>query len=224
MRRIIGPEAEGPSARRLESRRGTRNYGLGRRLDAADAGLRPTLHGTRIAPQVKKRGSRKRAENAVPLFKSSSNLPASVRQKIVDALLGVLTDGMDLYGQIKVAHWNVKGAHFAALHPLFDTYATAIAGFNDAVAERCVTLGGLAVGTAKHVAKASRLPAYPQHVTADLRHVQLLADRFATFVDGAKEARRVSDKGGDLDTSDLLTEVVSEFEKHGWFLRATLED
>lgn len=157
------------------------------------------------------------------LYKSSSSLPSAIRQKIVEQLNAVLTDGMDLYGQIKVAHWNIKGPQFPALHPLFDTYATAIAAFNDLLAERSVTLGGLAVGTAKHVAKASRLPSYPQNVTSDVRHVQLLADRFATFVDGVKEARRVSDKGGDVDTTDLLTQIVTDFEKHGWFLRATLE-
>jgi starvation-inducible DNA-binding protein len=33
----------------------------------------------------------------------------------------------------------------------------------------------------------------------------------------------VAEKHVDTDTVDLLTNVVSEFEKHGWFLRATLE-
>ncbi|MBK8097511.1 MAG: hypothetical protein IPK26_10405 [Planctomycetes bacterium] len=39
----------------------------------------------------------------------------------------------------------IKGPHFAALHPLFDQFATELDGFNDGVAERMLTLGGLAV-------------------------------------------------------------------------------
>jgi DNA-binding ferritin-like protein len=33
----------------------------------------------------------------------------------------------------------------------------------------------------------------------------------------------VSDEQSDPDTTDLLTTVIEEFEKHGWFLQATLE-
>jgi starvation-inducible DNA-binding protein len=159
----------------------------------------------------------------MPKFKSPSDLPVAARDTIVVALNEVLTDGLDLHGQLKVAHWNIKGPHFAALHPLFDQYATEIATHNDMIAERAVTLGGLAVGGSAYVAKHTRLKAYPTDLTNDLRHVSLLADRFATFVKGAKKARGVAEKGGDVDTVDLLTGVVTAWEKNGWFLRATLE-
>jgi starvation-inducible DNA-binding protein len=157
------------------------------------------------------------------LFPSSSRMPEAARKKVVHALRATLIDGIDLYGQIKIAHWNIKGPHFPHLHPLFDTMATTIGGFNDEIAERCVTLGGLALGTAKTVAKNSRLKEYPEDETRDLTHVKHLAERFATFVDGVKEARDVSDEAEDADTSDLLTGVVTECEKLGWFLRSTLE-
>ena len=51
--------------------------------------------------------------------------------------------------------------HFAALHPLFETFAVSLANFNDSIAERAVTLGGQAYGTARHVAANSRIPAKP---------------------------------------------------------------
>jgi len=134
-----------------------------------------------------------------------------------------LADGLDLWTQVKVAHWNVKGPHFAALHPLFETFATSLANFNDAVAERAVTLGGLAQGTARHVAKASRLQEYPQETTRDLEHVALLAERLEAYVTGLRESRALAEKEADTDTVDLLTQIVSEFEKNAWFLRASLE-
>ena len=108
---------------------------------------------------------------------SPSHLPAAARSKVCDALRAVLTDGMDLYTQMKVAHWNIKGPHFTSLHPLFDQFATDQAANNDAIAERILTLGHMAVGTARHLAKHSSLPDYPQDVTRDLEHVRLLSER-----------------------------------------------
>ena len=75
------------------------------------------------------------------MFKSPSQLPEASRNKIAASLNERLADGLDLHSQIKVAHWNVKGPNFAALHPLFETFAVSLANFNDAVAERAVTLG-----------------------------------------------------------------------------------
>jgi starvation-inducible DNA-binding protein len=157
------------------------------------------------------------------MHRSPSSLPEGARKTLVETLNARLADGLDLHSQIKVAHWNVKGPQFAALHPLFETFAEGLAGFNDEIAERAVTLGGLAYGTARHVAKASQLPDYPQETTRDMEHVKLLAERFEKYLDGARSSRAAAEKAGDTDTVDLLTEVVSTFEKHAWFLRASLE-
>ena len=153
---------------------------------------------------------------------SPSRLSTSAREALSAALRLVLIDGLDLYTQLKVAHWNIRGPHFAALHPLFDQFATDQAANNDEVAERVRTLGFLAVGTARHVAKKSRLPDYPQNVTADLDHVALLAERIGRHLDGLRGAREVAKKHDDEDTFDLLTGMVEQFEKHAWFLHATL--
>jgi starvation-inducible DNA-binding protein len=157
------------------------------------------------------------------MFKSPSHLSEDARRAIADTLNARLADGLDLHMQIKVAHWNIKGPQFAALHPLFETFAVGLAVHNDAIAERAVTLGARAYGTARHVAAASRLPEYPQETTRDLEHVRLLADRIDVYLAGLRESRAVGDEHADTDTVDLLTGVVSEFEKHAWFLRASLE-
>lgn len=151
-----------------------------------------------------------------------SHLPEKARKSICEALRAVLVDGLDLYTQLKVAHWNIKGPQFAALHPLFDQFATDQAANNDEVAERILTLGHLAVGTARHVARKSRLPDYPQDVTKDLEHVALLAERIGAHLEGLRAAREVAKRLDDEDTFDLLTGMVEAFEKHAWFLHATL--
>jgi starvation-inducible DNA-binding protein len=157
------------------------------------------------------------------MHKSPSHLPEDSRAQIADELNARLADGLDLHSQIKVAHWNVKGPQFAALHPLFETFAVSLAAFNDAIAERAVTLGARALGTARHVAKTSRLPEYPQETTRGMDHVLLLADRIEKYLEGSRSSRAAVEKLGDTDTVDLLTGIVSEFEKNAWFLRASLE-
>jgi starvation-inducible DNA-binding protein len=157
------------------------------------------------------------------MYRSPSALSEEARQQIADTLNARLADGLDLHSQIKVAHWNIKGPQFPSLHPLFETFATDLAGFNDAIAERAVTLGARAYGTTRHVARQSRLTEYPQETTRDLEHVRLLAERFDIYLAGVRESRQVGDKLGDTDTVDLLTQLVTAFEKHAWFLRASLE-
>ena len=157
------------------------------------------------------------------MYKSPSTLSEAARGAVANTLNARLADGLDLHSQIKVAHWNIKGPQFPSLHPLFETFAVSLAEHIDSIAERAVTLGALAHGTIRHVAKASRLPDYPQETTRDLEHVRLLADRFDAYLVGLRESRGVAEQHADTDTVDLLTGMITEFEKHAWFLRASLE-
>jgi starvation-inducible DNA-binding protein len=157
------------------------------------------------------------------MYRSPSELPEESRIAIADALNGVLADGLDLHSQTKVAHWNIKGPHFAALHPLFETFAISLANHNDSVAERAVTLGAKAYGTVRHAAKTSRLQEYPQETTRDLEHVKLLSERIDKYLTGARQSRTAAERFGDTDSVDLLTGIITEFEKHSWFLKASLD-
>lgn len=156
------------------------------------------------------------------MYKTPSHLSEASRTELVRTLNARLADGLDLHSQLKVAHWNVRGPQFPALHPLFEQFAIQLATYNDSIAERAVTLGGLAAGTARHVAKTSRLSEYPQDTTRDLDHVRLLAERLDVYLVGARESREIAQKLADEESVSLLTDVITDFEKNAWFLRATL--
>lgn len=156
------------------------------------------------------------------MYKTPSPLPETARVAIAKVLNEQLATGLDLHSQIKLAHWNVRGPQFAALHPLFEQFANQLAVHNDAIAERAVTLGALAIGTARQVAAKSKLAEYPVATTKDLEHVAALAERFETYLEGARSTRATAEQHGDLTTVDLLAGVVEEVEKNAWFLRATL--
>ena len=85
-----------------------------------------------------------------------------------------------------------------------------------------MTLGAKAYGTVRHAATTSKLPEYPQEATRDVEHVELLAERIEKSLEGLRESRGVAEKHEDTDMEGMLTLVVTEFEKHAWFLRASL--
>lgn len=171
---------------------------------------------------MKKTTKQKSKMDGYGLSPTVSKLSPADRVKVTDALNKVLAHGLDLHSQIKVAHWNIRGPLFATLHPLFETFAISLAAHNDAVAERAITLGAKAYGTVKHVAETSTLKPYPQDTTKDLEHVSLLGERMDAFLQVVRKARETGEKNKDTDSVDLLTGIISEFEKHAWFLHATL--
>jgi starvation-inducible DNA-binding protein len=75
----------------------------------------------------------------------------------------------------------------------------------------------------RHAAAASKLPEYPQDTTRDLEHVKLLAERIEKYLDGNRQAREQVQAQNDSDSWDLLSTIITEFEKHAWFLRASLD-
>lgn len=155
-------------------------------------------------------------------FRSTNPLPPQVRQQMCEALNLALADGLDLYGQIKKAHWNVKGALFPILHPFFDELAEVVQALNDDVAERVTTLGGLAIGTAREVARMSRLPDYPPTEVVDLRLVRVVLGGLKAYAEGLQGARDVAKELNDETTDNFLTERIEVVEKKGWMLHSTL--
>lgn len=153
---------------------------------------------------------------------TSSKLPHDARRQVIDALNASLADALDLYTQIKFAHWNLKGPHFTALHPLLDEHASATLSEADDLAERAVALGGVAQGTARVAASRSRLAEYDLQTVRDLDHVKALIPRYDAALDGLRAARSLADELGDDDTADMITSMTTALEKRAWYLHATV--
>jgi starvation-inducible DNA-binding protein len=77
----------------------------------------------------------------------------------------------------------------------------------DDIAERVVQLGGVAEGTARMVANRSSLAEYPANTVDGRSHVAALSSALAAFGKSARIAINQADELGDVDTSDLFTEV-----------------
>ena len=176
------------------------------------------------APKV---DSRPDVRTATPvesrLFPTRNRLPEDTRRQSVEVLNSILADLTDLYTQTKHAHWNVKGVGFIGMHKLLDELAEVVEGDMDKVAERATALGGVAFGTLRHAAAASRLTEFP----ADVHHTQkvagLMADRYAEVSGRVRLGLEAADAADDPDTADLLTDVSRDLDQGMYLLEAHVQ-
>jgi starvation-inducible DNA-binding protein len=154
------------------------------------------------------------------LHPTLNDLPQAVRASMIALLNARLADAVDLYTQVKQAHWNVKGPNFIALHKLFDKLAEQVKDYVDTIAERAVQLGGTAMGTARIAAEYSSLPEYPHDITAGTDHVKALARSVAAFGAAVRAAIDTAGDADDMGTADLFTEVSRGVDEYLWFVEA----
>lgn len=145
------------------------------------------------------------------------------RQQVIAILNARLADIVDLGIQAKMAHWNVRGMHFIALHELFDKVAGATHDHADEIAERIAQLGGVVIGNVQEVAKNTGLGVFPSDISKDKEVLAALIQGLST---AAKSIRADVDKTADLGdqaTSDILTEILRALDKDLWFVEAHLQ-
>ena len=157
-------------------------------------------------------------------YTTRNDLAEDTRSLLIDMLNRLLADAVDLATQVKVAHWNVKGPTFMALHELFDDVHADIQEYSDLLAERAVQLGGIAAGTARTAGNLSELDEYPMRVMTGTAHVEAVADRLAAFGARTRSAIDEADRFGDQATADLFTEITRGVDKWLWFVEAHTQE
>jgi len=158
------------------------------------------------------------------MFTSKIDIPVETREKIISMLNQQLADMFDLYSQTKHAHWNVKGPNFFMLHELFDKLAEKLEKSIDKVAERATALSGIAMGTVRMAAGASRLSDFSTEACDGLSMVEKLAGQYAKVAASTRAAAHSADEMEDLSTTELLTALSLELDKALWFLESHLQE
>jgi starvation-inducible DNA-binding protein len=157
------------------------------------------------------------------MYKTKNDLPEERRKQLIEILSNRLADSIDLQMQAKQAHWNVKGPNFIALHKLFDEVADTAEESVDLIAERIVQLGGIAEGTVRVAGQRSALGEYPLKIGAGKAHVEALSNALSALGKLVRSAIDQTAELGDVDTSDLFTEVSRSIDKQLWFVEAHLQ-
>jgi starvation-inducible DNA-binding protein len=162
-------------------------------------------------------------KSATKLFPTRNDLPGDERAAVIDLLNRNLLHLIDLYTQVKYAHWNIKGLSFYGVHKMLDELAERVEGNIDEVAERATALGGVARGTARTAAEGSGLDEFPQDVFDIPNVLAALAERYSTAGKAARDAIDEADEHGDKDTADLFTEVSRTLDKDLWLIEAHIQ-
>lgn len=155
---------------------------------------------------------------------TKNDMSRDLRHKMVKLLNDRLVDTIDLFNQLKQAHWNVKGPSFIAIHELFDQIAEHTETWSDDIAERAVQMGGMVDGTSQTVAQRSSLEPYDTSITDGLAHIDAVSQALARYAQHIRKAIDVADKAGDAGTADLFTQVSRAVDKDLWFVEAHLQN
>jgi starvation-inducible DNA-binding protein len=154
------------------------------------------------------------------MHQTRNTLSANIRAESVELLNKQLASAIDLHGQIKQAHWNVRGPNFIALHGLFDKCAEEAETYSDLIAERARGLGGEAEGTVQRAAQLSNLLAYSLGVADGEQHVFAVCGALAAFGESAREAIGRAAGYGDAATADLFTEISRNVDQQLWLVES----
>jgi starvation-inducible DNA-binding protein len=126
----------------------------------------------------------------------------------------------DLATAYKQAHWNVVGIDFSQVHELFDQLADQTRGYVDLIAERAITLGGVARGTIQAAVEHSALPPFPLEERCEMHLLEELVGRLDILDADLRQAMDAT--AAEAATQDIYIEVVRGIEKQRWMLQAHL--
>jgi len=149
-----------------------------------------------------------------------NTLSENVRTQTAKTLNRDLAAAIDLHGQLKQAHWNVRGPALTAIHELFDKVAAEAESASDLLAERAAGLGAIAEGTVQVSAERSFLVPYPLRIADEKEHLFAVASTLAAFGQSAREAIGQSATIGDADTADLFTEISRGIDHQLWLVES----
>ncbi|MBX3372672.1 MAG: DNA starvation/stationary phase protection protein Dps [Phycisphaeraceae bacterium] len=149
-----------------------------------------------------------------------SCLSPATRVSTCAVLEARLRDTLDLHGQFRAAHWNVRGPRFAPLHGLFEEIAGSLLAHADDLAERAGALGRIVHATVRAAAAGSGLPEPPADLTAEDAWLDHLAGALAALSRSLHADIAAADAARDPVTADLLTQMAADIDKRLWFIES----
>jgi starvation-inducible DNA-binding protein len=154
------------------------------------------------------------------LIQPKIGLDSDMLHSIVEILNNTLANLAVLTLKTRSAHWNVSGAGFIELVPLFDSQYKQLNNISGEIAERARMLGGIAIGSLQEFIDYTRVEEQPG-VVPDI--LQLLADHEASIRFLREDAKKCSEEYEDEVTFELLVRVMGMHEKMAWILRSYIE-
>lgn len=156
---------------------------------------------------------------------TATSTPAVSTKKntaVVDGLNLVLADSYALMALTHLAHWNVEGEDFFALHTAFQTQYENLFEAVDEIAEQVRSLDGYAIGGLATLAQAAQMEEFKSPLPQK-DYVAALIIAHEKVVDDAVRTRDTAGDSGDLQTEDLMIKRLQWHEKTLWMLKSYLK-
>jgi starvation-inducible DNA-binding protein len=144
------------------------------------------------------------------------------KTKLSESLNQVLADTYALMSLTHLAHWNVEGPGFFALHTAFQTQYEDMFAASDEVAERIRALGAYAIGGLSTLAAKADMPEFTPPLPQE-GYVKHLITGHEKVVADAARARDIAGETRDPESEDLMIQRISVHEKALWMLRSFLK-
>lgn len=134
----------------------------------------------------------------------------------------VLADSYALMSLTHLAHWNVEGPGFFALHTAFQTQYEELFLAVDTIAERIRALDAYALGGLGTLAAAAGLPEAAAPMAQEAYVKGLIAANQKVVADAAL-ARDLAGAANDAESQDLMIERITLHQKTIWMLKSFLK-
>ena len=142
--------------------------------------------------------------------------------KLTESLNQVLADTYALMSLTHLAHWNVEGPGFFALHTAFQTHYEEMFTACDEIAERIRALDAYAIGGLTALAGKAKLKEFSSPMSQEA-YVKALMAGHEKVVSDAARARTIAGETDDPESEDLMIQRITLHEKSLWMLRSFLK-
>jgi starvation-inducible DNA-binding protein len=148
--------------------------------------------------------------------------PPPTAAALAASLNQVLADSYALMSLTHLAHWNVEGPGFFALHTAFQTQYEELFLAVDTIAERIRALDAYALGGLGTLARTAGLPEMASPLAQEA-YVSALISANQKVVADAVIARDLAGAAGDAESQDLMIERITLHQKTIWMLKSFLK-
>lgn len=134
----------------------------------------------------------------------------------------VLADSYALMALTHLAHWNVEGPGFFALHTAFQTQYEELFTAVDEIAERVRAIGDYAIGGLGTLGAAAGLKEFSAPLGQE-DYVRALIEGNEKLVADAAKARDLAGELNDPESEDLMIGRITLHQKTIWMLKSFLK-
>jgi starvation-inducible DNA-binding protein len=140
-----------------------------------------------------------------------------------DSLNQVLADSYALLSLTHLAHWNVEGQGFFALHTAFQTQYEELFTAIDEIAERIRARGAYAIGGLGKFAQVAQMKEFVSPLPQE-GYVRALIAAMEKLLADAARARDLAGEANDPESQDLMIGRITLHQKTVWMLKSFLKE